>query len=233
MGCRLYFDDDPGVVDAAPPTDTAPPPDEWPDIIDCWSTYSCHDGDVYATFGSDSSDDETCGYGVVYECANGCDAEWSELWEDEIAEASPEQLCAGAADRQVGDACWYAASCWPTHAVAQPDGSVTQVYLTCDSTLHQCVETSAPTLERWLEPCGPQRDVPSEFHGWAEGGFYGACLIDRTAAGCSMSGTTKLCNGDWDCPIGATCDHSLPTTSWVPRAVCRPGARGLPLDLGC
>lgn len=200
-------------------------------IIDCYETLSCEGGRVYHTYGSDISDDWTCGHQPVLDCPDGCDAELSSFWEYDVEGVEPSQLCAGAPDAQLGDACLFGRPCWPTHATTQPDGSVTQTYLTCGED-SRCEETSAPQLERWLTPCSHEASLPSEFRGVVEGGYHGACLVER-AAGCEITATSLPCRGDWECPTGATCDHSIPSTFTVPRAVCRPGPRGAVLSLGC
>jgi hypothetical protein len=210
-------------------------PDADPGVIDCWDSVSCRDGVVYRSYGSDSDsgDDPTCGYGPVSTCADGCDAEGSSFFDDDAFGVDDAQLCAGAADRAVGDPCFRLGPCWPTHAATQPDGTVTQGYLACDSEAAQCVETAPPAIDGWLAPCAAYEPVTGPFEGMAEGGYYGACLVDQDGVDCSVSVQSLPCNGDWECPDGATCDSTLSTTSTRRFAVCRPGPRGAPLDLGC
>ena len=219
--CRFYgaSNDGDSMPDAAP--------DAWPEVIDCWATLTCRGGSVYSTYGSDSSDDPTCGYGVAYVCDDGCDVEGAGYFDAE-ANFEPARLCAGAPDLTSGDGCWGDGPCWPTHGVAQPDGTLTQEYLRCDRDLHECVATEPPTVDYWLQPCTTYETLPPDFHGVSR-----QCLVDQDEAGCAITGATYVCRGDWECPEGATCDDSLPDTATWARAVCRPGPRGAPLSLGC
>jgi hypothetical protein len=215
-GCNLYrrdADDDSADDDAAPDASV----DGSGEICDCWPMLACNAMVVYEWGGFGPEDPDACEQSCLidsYPCTNGCDVEGATFYEWDFA---PEALCAGTPDAVVGDAC--TSVCIPTHGT----------YLACDPSTHQCVATSAPVVEDWLAPCV---DVPAP----PQPGFVGvdalhSCLMqDVPAASCFATAHSIQCNGDWECPEGATCDDDLPGGG---GAWCRPGARGTPLDLGC
>ena len=145
-----------------------------------------------------------------------------EIWLD------PATLCAETPAAMIGDGCG-GGGCLPTRAVAQSDGSVTQTYLTCDFATITCIEVPPPVIEGWLEPCDGVTEPPSPDFA----GASGFCLVQHVSAtSCLLTGRTVECRGDWECPAGASCDDSIPGGPGY-GGLCRPGARGTPIDLGC
>ena len=199
-------------------------------IVDCWDELYCRDGVVTRIYETDRACEDYGGVCPVTEtsCQLGCDLDGVGYFEDPETELEPVRLCAETPAAIAGDTCNDATLCLPTRAAVQPDGTVTQTYLTCDA--GTCVETAPPVIEGWLEPCDGVTEPPSpDFVGLDE-----LCLIQHVSAtSCLQTGRTVNCRGDWECPAGATCDDAIPGTPAYGGAFCRPGPRGAPIDLGC
>lgn len=166
-------------------------------------------------------------------CAAGCDVEGA-VWEVPGAVVAEARLCAESPTARVGDACpngrW---DCRPTRLEPQPDGSLRQIYLDCENRV--CAEQPPPDRPTFLAAC--DKVDPAEVAPWIGSGATGVitnistpCLLVDDGT-CLHVGRTYGCDGDWDCPQGASCER----LSWLDGevaptgGVCRPGLRGTPI----
>jgi hypothetical protein len=144
-------------------------------------------------------------------------------------------LCAETAEAKVGDSCtayFGDKPCLPTRARLNSDGTVaTQSYLYCDPSTLTCVSAGVIAPTGYLLKCSDtiiaQYGVTG-VNGHVTTGL-GACLLAWDSATQSVkSGISRVCVGDWNCPQGALCDDGLdPLDGLTPRAVCKPGPRGV------
>jgi hypothetical protein len=140
-------------------------------------------------------------------------------------------FCAETPVAQVGDSC--ANRCLPTRAVAAANGTATQQYLACDSSLGTCVAADPPTIADYLGACTPMGEAwkTPGATGFADAGSH-ACLVAYSPqTQTSKLAATIYCVGDWECPQGSSCDDGLLNLERpdIVHGVCRPGARGEPL----
>ena len=218
-------------------------PDAATASCECFPVFGCKDGKVIEGGYGELSCPFVFAGGcerAVYTCSAGCTVEM----ESEVSGpgvASP-ALCAETPPAQVGDPCSLG-SCLPTRAQVAAEGTVTQQYLACDVGTSACVVAAAPVVDHYLDPCPasaalvPPGPTVNGMIGAYSDGFDDrhVCLLAWDAATSTVvSGVSIQCYGDWDCPDGAMCDDHVPqalaSSLPTPWAVCRPGARGTPLD---
>jgi hypothetical protein len=170
-------------------------------------------------------------------CADGCAVEATGMWTQRDGEVldAPAILCAETPVAKAGDYCDDQAPCLPTRVRLATDGTVIgQDYLTCDDTKHQCVADIPPTIPSYLAAC--DASVVSTYGRPNATGFAvadsmgGVCLIAwDTTTNATVSGISRACLGDWDCPASALCDDGLTRLDSASDAVavCKPGPRGV------
>jgi hypothetical protein len=163
-------------------------------------------------------------------CTTGCDVAFTASPDGDWAELL-HVFCEETAVAKVGDSC--ASRCLPTRAVAGTNGTVTQQYLACDSSLGTCVAADPPTVADYLGACTPMGEAwkTPGATGFADAGTH-ACLVAYSPqTQTSKIASTIYCVGDWECPQGSSCDDGLLNLEHpdIVHGVCRPGARGAPL----
>jgi hypothetical protein len=206
---------------------------------ECGPVMGCKDGEVLDFQASvvppDFVTPTVCEDRSLRRCTAGCAIESLEY--DYDPDLDPAILCAETPDAHEGDPCTVDDDCLPTRATVDASGVVTQAYLACDATSGACVAASPPPpAATWMQPCPSAVAIAGKpgVNGLAADEFGEPCLLAWDAATSTIAnGLTPNCIGDWDCPAGTVCDDAVPPLEVFgddPIAVCRPGARGTPLD---
>lgn len=191
--------------DAAP--DAAPPDADPYCHWDCFGYTECADGVVTAW----EDIPVPCEYWTgecpssTFTCERGCRTDVDQLGPLD----PPLNICEENRPKAVGDPCVDDSYCRPEVATIHPDGSVTNVYLQCDTTAGQCVERTPPTVADLYAPCGLHADPTN---GIAFGSIEtaacsaGVCAYyeDETQT-CMWQMCTTHCASDGECPVGTTC----------------------------
>jgi hypothetical protein len=222
-------------------TATSAAPDARPDadttVSECFQERGCEHGralDVPSTeVPNDLWTTTFCEDYFSRPCAAGCAVESVGPGTDLGNQIDPVIFCAETPDAQAGDSC--ALGCLPTRASVDANGVVTQAYLACDQTAGRCAAAPPPTVATWMQPCpktAAGRGPGANGRASADQDGGDQCLIAWDATTSTIaSGQTIACLGDWECPAGAMCDDHVPAVDGEGGgAVCRPGARGTPID---
>ncbi len=207
--------------------------------IDCFGSATCYGGLVVAEIGAPvpcALWTGACPTLPAYRCEKGCAQEGRFEGRYDL---QPEVLCAEGAPKSVGSPCETDQDCLPAPATYDVDAGVLRnVYLQCDMGAGVCVEAPPAELDGWLGDCGlpfehdPQSPRPgSGTQGIIPAGTCpgGACIFAAyPGETCIRQGCTGPCEGDHDCPPGATCSAQVTYPDGVERSVCRIWAPGSP-----
>ena len=197
---------------------------------DCFSYHECRDGVVTTSGGGPIPCEHwggSCPSHQSYVCERGCRVDTDRMY----GPVEPRDICEEWRPKQVGDPCAEERDCEPQVAEVDEEGTVTNVYLRCDTDLGECVARPAPVApDDYLLECGIRAPY-GDPDGWESGVIAtdtcaeGVCLfIERET--CVEQGCTVRCDSDDDCPMGSTCESfrcltpEFPPASW---GVCFPG----------
>jgi hypothetical protein len=190
--------------------------------FDCFDDHECVDGVVTSWRGEPIACDDwegACPSYVGYTCERGCRIDIEEI---DYVVADAQFLCEEYRPKHAGDLCTEEAHCHPQVATWNPDGTITNVYLTCDVSAGVCVDREPPVIPDFLQPCGieaPIDPLGSYTSGVLETSLCtaGVCVYwEDPSETCVWQGCTAVCDSDDDCPPGTYCGQS----PWPPT--CQP-----------
>lgn len=214
-----------------------------PFCSECLPGRYCHEGTVWEISGGNIPCSEWTGEcpARVHECQKGCRTDDVSLsWSEDLA-----MFCREHQPKHPGDPCVDDSDCRPLSYSESPYGTTVVTHLACDVAQGACVETDAPVIEGYMDPCGlTLADIPEALPRdrlWRierSECATGSCLMSTSAQaldqdGCIPQGCTVRCTGHGDCPQGSLCVDVRGESSFMESACVPMIARPPYNDLFC